>query len=145
MDTEYYWFSPGNPAVRTALVAEATELLTTYAVDGLHFDRVRYPGQTYSYDAASQAAYNALPSPRPTYDDWQRAQVTDVVSRIYSTLKQVRPKAVLSASVWGIYKLQPGCNTSQGYGNYFQDSIGWMKAGQIDAITPMIYWDIGSG
>src|SRR5438309_94247 len=52
---------------------------------------------------------------------------------------------LLSASVWGIYKVLPNCNTSQGYADYFQDSIGWMKAGAIDAITPMIYWDIGSG
>ncbi|MHB8879716.1 MAG: family 10 glycosylhydrolase, partial [Myxococcaceae bacterium] len=144
-DSEYYWFSPGNPAVKAHLLAVAGELLTNYAVDGLHFDRVRYPGQGYSYDAASQAAYAALPSPAPSYADWQRAQINEVVASIYTALKQKRPKAVLSASVWGIYKALPGCNTSQGYGNYYQDSIAWMKGGHIDAIVPMIYWDIGTG
>jgi uncharacterized lipoprotein YddW (UPF0748 family) len=144
-DTEYYWFSAGNAAVRQHLVDVAKELLTNYQVDGLHLDRIRYPGTWSSYDAASQAAYAALPSPKPSHDDWQRSNVTATVAAIYDAVKQIRPSAVLSASVWGIYKPLTGCSTSQGYGNYYQDSIGWMKAGAIDAIDPMIYWDIGTG
>ncbi len=145
IDQEYYWITAGNPAARTRLVAEADELLQRYDVDGLHLDRIRYPGQTYSHDQASEIAYAALPGSKPSYADWQRAMVTDTVARIYTAMKQRRPNAVLSASVWGIYKPLPGCNTSQGYGNYFQDSVGWMDAGVIDALTPMIYWDIGTG
>ena len=144
-DTEYYWFSAGDPAVRAHLLAVARELLTNYAVDGLHLDRVRYPGTWSSYDAASNAAYAALPTPKPSHDDWQRQNVTAMVSALYDAVKQLRPRAVLSASVWGIYKVLPGCSTSQGYGQYYQDSIGWMKQGVIDAIDPMIYWDIGTG
>lgn len=145
IDTEYYWFSPGDPQVRAHLLAVATELLQKYDVDGLHLDRVRYPGQTYSYDPASNTAYAAIPSPKPSREEWQRSNVSLTVSDLYGAVKQYRPKAVLSASVWGIYKPLPGCNTSQGYGNYFQDSVGWMKDARIDAITPMIYWDIGTG
>ncbi|MGA9525879.1 MAG: family 10 glycosylhydrolase, partial [Myxococcaceae bacterium] len=146
VDSEYYWFSPGNPAVRQHLVAVADELLTKYDVDGLHLDRVRYPGSTYSHDAASVAAYEAIPqAQRPSWQDWQRQQVNGTVEALYNVVKQRRPKAVLSASVWGIYKALPGCSTSQGYSGYYQDSIAWMKNGQIDAIVPMIYWDIGSG
>ncbi len=145
IDTEYYWFSAGDPAARAHILAAATELVQSYAVDGVHLDRVRYPGQTYSFDPASNAAFAALPAPKPTRQDWQRSNVGQTVGDIYAVMKQYRPKAVLSASVWGIYKPLPGCNTSQGYGNYFQDSIGWMKDGKIDALTPMIYWDIGSG
>jgi uncharacterized lipoprotein YddW (UPF0748 family) len=145
-DTEYYWFSPGNPAVRAHLLEVVDELLTRYAVDGLHLDRVRYPGSTWSHDAASLAAYEAIPSAqRPTWADWQRQQVSDTVAGIYQKLQQHRPAAVLSAAVWGIYKPLAGCSTSQGYGGYYQDSIGWMKAGVIDAIVPMIYWDLDTG
>lgn len=144
-DTEYYWLSPGNAAVRQHLVDVADELLTKYPVDGLHLDRVRYADDIYSHDAASVAAYNALPQPRPAWGDWQRQNVTETVGALYDVLKLRRPGAVLSASVWGIYKALPGCSTSQGYGGYYQDSIGWMKKGKIDALTPMIYWDIGTG
>ncbi|MEN9799716.1 MAG: hypothetical protein RL653_3413 [Pseudomonadota bacterium] len=145
VDEEYYWLSPGNPAVRQHLVDVADELLTNYAVDGLHLDRVRYAGPEYSYDAASNAAYAALPSPKPSRPDWQRQNVSETVGALYQVLKLRRPQAVLSASVWGIYKALPGCSTSQGYVDYFQDSIGWMKTGKIDALTPMIYWDVGTG
>ncbi len=146
VDNEYYWFSPGNPAVRQHLVAVAEDLLTKYDVDGLHLDRVRYPGSTYSHDAASLAAYQAVPqAQRPSWEEWQRRQVNATVEALYDVVKRRRPKAVLSASVWGIYKALPGCSTSQGYSGYYQDSIAWMKNGQIDAIVPMIYWDLGSG
>ncbi len=145
-DSEYYWFSPGNPAVKAHLLAVASELLDNYAVDGLHLDRVRYAGPQYSRDAASLAAYNAIPqSERPTWEDWQREQVNGLVGDLYELMKLKRPNAVMSASVWGIYKQLPGCGTSQGYANYYQDSIAWMKRGLIDALTPMIYWDLGTG
>ena len=144
-DEEYYWFSPGNAAYRAHLIAAADELLERYAVDGLHLDRIRYPGTWSSFDAESQAAYAALPAPQPDREDWQRDNVTAAVAGIYSAVKTRRPAAVLSAAVWGIYKRLPGCSTSEGYPNYYQDSIGWMKAGKIDALAPMIYWDLGTG
>lgn len=146
VDTEYLWLSPGNPAVRQHLVDVADELLTRYDVDGLHLDRVRYPGTSYSHDAVSQAEYAALANPKPSYADWQRQNVTETVAGLYQVMKLRRPKAALSASVWGIYTdLMTGCNTSEGFHNYYQDSLGWMEAGVIDAINPMIYWDFGTG
>lgn len=145
VDGEYYWISPAAQGYQAHLAAVVNELLTNYDVDGLHLDRIRYPGSTYSYDTASNDAYAALPSPKPTRADWQRMLVSNTVNSIYTVMKQKKPRAVLSASVWGIYKVLTGCSTSQGYANYFQDSIGWMKAGYIDALTPMIYWDIGTG
>lgn len=145
VDSEYYWMSAGDPQVRAYVVASAEEVAKNYAIDGLHLDRVRYPGTGYSYDPASNAAYAALAEPKPTRADWQRQNVTTAVGQIYDALKKHRPKAPLSASVWGIYKPLPGCNTSQGFGNYYQDSLAWMQQGKIDAINPMIYWDIGTG
>ncbi|MBX5482564.1 MAG: family 10 glycosylhydrolase [Myxococcaceae bacterium] len=146
VDTEYYWLSPGNPAVRQHILEAAEELITHYDIDGLHLDRIRYPGSSYSYDAVSNAEYAALPAEnKPSRPDWQRDNVSKTVAGIYQLLKENRPNAILSASVWGIYKKLPGCNTSEGYSGYYQDSIAWMKEGQIDALVPMIYWDIGTG
>lgn len=145
IDEEYYWISPAAEGYQQHLEASVDELLANYDVDGLHLDRIRYPGQTYSYDPASNAAYTALADPKPARADWQRALVNETVNRIYTVMKARKPKAVLSASVWGIYKVLSGCGTSQGFVNYYQDSIGWMKAGYIDTLTPMIYWDLGTG
>lgn len=146
-DSEYRWFSPGNPAVRAHITAVARDLLSKYEVDGLHLDRIRTPGPDYSRDAVSTAAYDAARATDPslTWADFMRSQVNAMVADLYAAVLDVRPSAKLSASVWGIYKPLPGCSTSQGYANYYQDSLAWLDAGIIDAIVPMIYWSIEPG
>jgi uncharacterized lipoprotein YddW (UPF0748 family) len=145
--TEYRWFSPGNPAVRAHVVAVARDLLSRYDVDGLHLDRIRTPGPDYSRDATTVAAYEAALVTEPTlaWDDFMRRQIDVLVSDLDAAVAELRPDAQLSASVWGIYERLPGCSTSWGYGQYYQDSIGWMESGAIDAIAPMMYWPIEPG
>ncbi len=146
-DSEYRWFTPGNPAVRAHIAATARELLRNYDVDGLHLDRIRTAGSDYSHDAVTQAAYDAarVADPQLTWADFMRAQVSATVADIYAAAHEVRPSARVSAAVWGIYRPLPGCNTSQGYGNYHQDSLGWLAAGTMDALVPMVYWPIEAG
>ena len=51
----------------------------------------------------------------------------------------------LSAAVWPTYinywdwRTSGGYPYSEGYSSYFQDSKGWMQAGIIDSISPMLY------
>jgi uncharacterized lipoprotein YddW (UPF0748 family) len=146
-DTEYRWFAPGNLAVRAHIAATARDLLMKYDVDGLHLDRIRVPGPDYSRDAATVAAYDAAHAidSSLTWADFMRSQISAMVAELQTVVAETRPTAKLSASVWGIYKPLPNCATSQGYANYYQDSLGWMAAGTIDAIVPMIYWSIAPG
>ena len=146
-DTEYRWLSPGIPAVRAFNTAVARDLLTKYAVDGLHLDRIRVPGPDYSHDSVTNAAFTSAKTVNVslTWADFMRAQVSQQVADIHAALLEVRPTAKLSAAVWGIYKPLPGCTTSQGYADFYQDSLGWLAAGSIDAIAPMVYWPIEPG
>ncbi len=146
-DSEYRWFSPGNPAVRAHIAATARELLTSYDVDGLHLDRIRTAGADYSHDAVSNAAFEAARAGNPqlTWGDFMRSQVDAMVAELYAVIGEVRPQVRHSAAVWGIYQPLPGCNTSQGYANYHQDSRAWLAAGTMDALVPMIYWPIEDG
>lgn len=146
-DTEYRWFSPGIPAVRAHIVATATDLLTNYAVDGLHLDRIRTAGADYSRDAVTVAAYDAakLLDPALTWGDFMRSQVDRMVADLYAAVATTRPSARLSAAVWGIHTPLPGCATSAGRRDYYQDSVGWLDDGIIDAIVPMMYWPIAPG
>ena len=113
-DSEYLWFSPGNPAVRAHIVATARELLERYDVDGLHLDRIRTPGPDYSHDAVTEARFAAARDVDPslTWADFMRAQVDATVAELDATIAEVRPHVRLSASVWGIYQPLPGCATS---------------------------------
>jgi uncharacterized lipoprotein YddW (UPF0748 family) len=146
-DGEYRWFAQGNPAVHQHIVAVARELLANYDVDGLHLDRIRTPGPDYSRDAATTAAFDSAQAVNPqlTWADFMRGQVSAMVAELHQVLVETRPHAKLSASVWGIYTPLPGCSTSQGYGQYYQDSRGWLAAGTMDALAPMIYWSIEPG
>jgi uncharacterized lipoprotein YddW (UPF0748 family) len=146
-DSEYRWFSPGNPDVRAHIVATARELVSRYDVDGLHLDRIRTPGSDYSRDPVTLAAFDTARAANPqlTFADFMRAQVTQMVADLYAMLAATRPRVQLSAAVWGIYRPLPGCSTSQGFGNYYQDSLAWTDAGVIDALVPMIYWPIEPG
>jgi uncharacterized lipoprotein YddW (UPF0748 family) len=146
-DGEYRWLSPGNPAVRAHVAAVARDLLERYDVDGLHLDRIRTAGSDYSRDAVTLAAYQAAQDAEPdlTWGDFMREQVNQMVADLYTAIAETRPRVRLSAAVWGIYEPLPGCNTSQGHGGYYQDSLAWLDRGTIDAIVPMMYWPIEPG
>jgi uncharacterized lipoprotein YddW (UPF0748 family) len=146
-DSEYRWFTPGNPAVRAHIVATATDLLTNYAVDGLHLDRIRMPGTDYSRDAVTVAAYNTAKQSEPalTWSVFMRRQIDQVVADLHAAVAATRPSTKLSAAVWGIYRALPGCNTSQGLADYNQDSLAWLDRELVDALVPMIYWPIEPG
>jgi uncharacterized lipoprotein YddW (UPF0748 family) len=146
-DTEYRWLAHGNPAVHAHIVSAVQDLATKYEIDGLHLDRIRTPGPDYSRDATTTAAYNAAKAANAslTWADFMRGQVSTMVAEIHDALATVRPHAKLSASVWGIYTPLPNCSTSQGYGQFHQDSRGWLAAGKMDALAPMIYWPIDPG
>ncbi|TET49407.1 MAG: hypothetical protein E3J64_09710, partial [Anaerolineales bacterium] len=137
----YLWATPALSDVVEHVVSVTTDLVTRYEIDGLHLDLVRYPGNAYSYDPFSAAGYAAAQGSEPElgYGDWQRRQVTLLVSRVYSEVLPLRSDLRLSAAVWPIYQDKWGWGYSQGYGDYYQDSQQWMTSGVIDAIMPMIY------
>lgn len=141
------FLTPGDPGVRRHLARVAADIVRNYAVDGIHLDYIRYPDATMSYDAQSQADYNARKATNPsyTYDQYRRDMVTATVREVRDSMKAARAGTVLSAAVWGIYdsNLPSGWSgVSTGYGTRFQDSRGWLQQGIIDAIVPMAYWGI---
>lgn len=146
-DSEYRWFSPGNPAVRAHIAATARDLLASYDVDGLHLDRIRTPGSDYSHDAVTEAAFEAalVADPSLTWGEFMREQVSAMIADLDAVIAETRPGVRFSAAVWGIYERLPGCSTSEGLTGYHQDSITWLERGTIDALVPMIYWPIEAG
>jgi uncharacterized lipoprotein YddW (UPF0748 family) len=142
LDAEYVYLSAANPAVVAHTAAVVADLLTHYAVDGVHLDRIRMPGSNYSHDAVATARFAAAQANDPTltFPVFMREAVNDVVAAVFDALIATRPEAKLSAAVWGIYERFEGCTTSQGKADYHQDSIAWVQGGYMDALVPMIYW-----
>jgi uncharacterized lipoprotein YddW (UPF0748 family) len=136
LNSHYLYATPAIPDMDEHVAAVASDIVSRYAVDGVHLDLVRYPGRGYSYDPTTEAA---LAQGTISRADWQRQRVTQLVNRVYSEAILPRPEVQLSAAVWPVYKNYWGWNATEGYSDYYQDSQGWVKSGVIDAILPMIY------
>jgi uncharacterized lipoprotein YddW (UPF0748 family) len=134
--TAYLWATPALTDVADHVISVTADLATRYDVDGVHLDMARYPGRDYSYDLFTEAA---LAESSLSREDWQRRQVTLLVSRVYSEVILLRPEMRLSAAVWPVYQDRWGWGYSEGYSDYYQDSQGWVLSGTIDAIMPMLY------
>jgi len=141
---EYVWLSPGFPEVRHRLAAVAADVARRYDVDGIHLDRIRYPGEAWSYDSASRAEFGMNPDTH--HAEW-KAYRTGLVSRMvretYDSVQSVKPGLVLSAAVWGVYNDKWNWHTLAGATNLMQDSRGWARAGYTDVLVPMTYYRIG--
>lgn len=144
----YYWLAPGVPEAEAWTRRAIVHVVQTYDVDGVHFDRIRCPGSDYSYDPISLARFAGDGNPDGlAWGDWMRSQITRQLRNIYGAVNQVKPKVKITAAPFGICMKVPdgyqGTGT-QSYYSWYQDSFGWMQSRVVDAIFPMIYWDIGS-
>lgn len=151
---EYWWLNPNLPEVQTYLRTVVVDFASRYEVDGIHFDRIRFPGPKVSDDPWSKARFAADGNPQGLgYDRWQCDNITRMLTDIYGAVTAIKPNIKFSAAVWGIYdktKLPKGNDkrsgyswTSSGLQDYHQDSIEWTRRGCMDALIPMIYWDMG--
>lgn len=151
---EYLWFNPNLPDVQTYIREVVIDFVKRYDVDGVHFDRIRFPSHRVSDDPWSKARFEGGANPGGLdYNPWQAENITRMLTDIYGAIMEIKPKVKVSAAVWGIYdntKLPQGNDRASGYSwtssglqNYMQDSIGWANRGCMDALVPMIYWNMG--
>jgi uncharacterized lipoprotein YddW (UPF0748 family) len=140
-DVEYIYLSPGNPGVRTHLARVAADVVRRYDVDGVHMDRIRYPGSDYGWDPASLAAFGHDPAQDP--EGWARFRrdlVSKLVREVHDSIHAVRA-VPLSAAVWPIYdRSHFGWPSSSGVSQFFQDTWGWAGDGSLDVAVPMTYF-----
>jgi uncharacterized lipoprotein YddW (UPF0748 family) len=140
---EYVWLSPGFPEVRTRLARVAADIARRYDVDGIHLDRIRYPGTAWSYDAPSLAEFGRDPTVNPA--EWlayRTGLVSRMVKETYDSVTAVKPSLVLSAAVWGVYDDKWNWKTQRGLEDLMQDPRAWAKNGYLDVLVPMTYFRI---
>ena len=155
-ELEGVYTGPANPKVRDHLYKIWMDVLKRYAVDGLHFDYVRFASPDFDYSRTSLKNFRKWLEPQLTSDerhqlkqslktnplaapemfaakfaDFQRAQVTSLVERIYKGVKKRRPDALVSAAVFA--------NDENAYTRRFQDWRRWLQMGILDVACPMAY------
>jgi uncharacterized lipoprotein YddW (UPF0748 family) len=149
----YSFLSPGVPAVQDYLAQVCEELVRNYAVDGLHFDYIRYPREitevkkefaprakklgNWSYDPVSlQRFTKATGVARPDDDpekwiQWRADQVTSTVRKISDCTRPIRQPLIISAAV--------GADPEDSKRGKAQSYVEWLEKGYVDAVFTMGY------
>ena len=155
-ELEGVYTGPANPKVKEHIFKIWMDVLKHYPVDGLHFDYVRFASPDFDYSRTSLERFRRWLEPQLNPDerrtlkqalktnplaaaenfpakfaDFQRAQVTELVARIYRAVKKRRPDALVSAAVFA--------NDENAYTRRFQDWRRWLQMGILDVACPMAY------
>lgn len=139
----YLRASPASDFFNDHIIAIGRDLVTRYAIDGLHLDHIRYEIEGASCDPLSEASFGSPCFSTPGYEAWQREQINQLVRRFYNEVVPLKNGLWLSAAVWPLHSLKSEWNwpgfPEEGNKLYFQDSKAWLADGYIDSISPMIY------
>lgn len=149
-DNEATKIDPGNPGAADWTFRVYLDVVRHYDVDGIHFDFVRYGGAHWGYNPVSVARFNRMygHAGLPAYNDlkfeqWRRAQVTELVRKVYAFTKELKPGVRVSAATigWGQGpESEAQYRNSAPYSRVFQDWQAWMKEGILDINCPMFYF-----
>ncbi len=147
-----YYLDPGHPDAADYIVRMYTSVVKNYDVDGVNFDRVRYPDSdspSWGYNetalARFQAATGRTDRPLPTdpqWMRWRRDQITNIVRRVYLESYAIDPSVRVSADTitYGYGpQSQGGWEATRTYAEVLQDWRGWMQKGILDLNIPMNY------
>jgi uncharacterized lipoprotein YddW (UPF0748 family) len=152
-----YFVDPGHPAAAAYLAEIYLTIVRNYAVDGIHFDYIRYPetedrlprGSGVGYNAVSLARFRRATgrSDTPAPDDaawteWRRTQVTNLVRRISIEARAINPRIRISGALipWGAPPSgERDFADVAPMQRIFQDWHQWLKDGLLDIGVPMNY------
>jgi len=158
--TDYYTLDPGSPDVQQYLTAIVRELVTNYAIDGIHWDYIRYTQvdagypTDLSYDRSTLRRFQAITGypgvPAPTgvtaWDDFRRRTITELVRRTMPEVATIpNPQQPLrhTAALITWYPASANFQQTNAY-RLFCDWKYWQQQGYLDATVPMCYFDEGT-
>ena len=152
------YLDPGHPDAAAYIVRMYTSVVANYDVDGINFDRIRYPdGQLAAWPNDNAWGYNPValerfhaatgrsdrPLPNdPEWSQWRREQITNIVRRVYVESYAIKPHVRVSADTitYGDGPDQVGgWEASRPYREVLQDWRAWMEEGTLDLNIPMNY------
>lgn len=130
------FLNPAYPEVRAYLAQAVSELVSRYAVDGVHLDDYFYPTTDASFDAAEYESYCASAESPLELGEWRKAQINAMVQELYTAIHAANPDVVMG--------IAPQGNISN------DDRIGadvatWgSTAGYVDYLCPQLYYPFDS-
>jgi uncharacterized lipoprotein YddW (UPF0748 family) len=144
LNLEGIYLDPGNPEVRDYLIGVAEELVSRYALDGLHYDYVRYPTIDAGYNESTVRLFRDLERQGRLPDDpnlfwknrwdlWRADRVSLTVAELSAVATAVRPSIEVSAAVVA--------DPVMARRDTKQDWERWLEQGWCDRVFQMAYTD----
>jgi len=149
-DHDRVWLNPFHPEVQSFILELVSEISTNYDIDGFQVDDhmglpVAYGYDDYTVNLYKQEHDGQAPPVDPQDAEWTRwraDKITDVMGRVFKTLKTNRPQAVMSVS--------PNPHVFA-YEFYLQDWDTWLKRGYVEELIIQLYrndlgrfvWEMG--
>lgn len=136
-----WYLDPGHPGTATYLAALAKEIVSRYAVDGIHLDYIRYPENARRFPDTD--TYRKYAVRGESLADWRKANITRIVHTLYDEVRRVSPDVKVSSAPLGKYNTLPSF-PSLGWScieSVYQDPQAWLRDGKQDFIVPMMYYD----
>ena len=134
-----WYLDPGHPETANYLASITNEIVSRYDVDGIHFDYIRYPENARRFpDKDTFRKYGK----GKDLKQWRRDNITNIVRRLYTEVKQLKPWIKVSSSPVGKFR-NTNRYSSLGWNAYetvYQDAQGWLEEGIHDALFPMMYF-----
>ncbi len=155
-EVEGFYLSPVDPAAVAYQARVVGDLVSRYAVNGVHLDYARYPTDDFDYSADALSLFAAdirrrlsatqahalrlaASSNRFAYVDrfpqrwieFRRDRLTALVERLRAVVKSRRPAALVSAAV--------APDAAEASGRRLQDWQAWAAKRAIDVVCPMAY------
>jgi len=146
-----YYFDPGLEDTQNYLNNIVKEIVKNYDIDAIHFDDYFYPYPIAKESFPDDATFKKHPRGFTHKADWRRDNITQIIKRLNTTIKSIKPWVEFGISPFGIWRHAindpRGSATQRGLTNYddlYADILKWLKEGYIDYVTPQLYWEIGS-
>jgi uncharacterized lipoprotein YddW (UPF0748 family) len=155
-DVEGLYASPLHPAAVDHVAGVVDEIVSAYAVDGVHLDYVRYPSAEFDYSRTALTAFrmqidrelsaadrlrygvrdmadlvgatDAFPA---RWADFRRSRLNTLVMRVRTVVKSRRPATTFSAAVYP--------DPAEAASTRLQDWRMWLDNKLIDVVCPMAY------
>ena len=139
------WLCPSDTRNFVLERESLLEIVRNYAVDGIHFDYIRYPGShgcfcpgcRERFEKSVKTKVAKWPADlfreplKPLFAKWRQDQISRLVAAVSIEARRIRPGVMISAAVFGDWA---SARTSVG-----QDWRGWVEAGYLDFVCPMDY------
>lgn len=133
-----YWLSQNHPEAREFLYRLMGELAEKYSLDGIQFDRARYPQLDCGYDEVTRKLYAAdhqgdEPPANERDPEWMRWRAEKLDQFVSELTRRIKAKN------WRMLVTNAPIKYDYSYVNFLQRYPEWWKRGALDYVSPQLY------